>query len=148
MGLNWAEQSLEIAAPAAACFDAIVDYETFPDWQSAVIATNVLDRYDDGLGRRVRLSVDAKFRTVTYVLHYHYERPGRVWWDFVEGSGVKDIAGEYLFEPRQESTQATYKLGVDAGIPIPGVIARALNREVMRRSIEDLQAEVERRQGR
>jgi hypothetical protein len=145
MGLNWAEQSIEIAAPPDACFDAILDYETFPDWQAAVLRTEVIDRYPDGLGRRVRLEVDAKLRTVRYVLHYHYERPRRVWWEFVEGSGVNDIAGDYLFEPTGGSTLATYTLGIDAGVPVPGFIARKLNREVMRRSVRDLKAEVERR---
>ena len=29
----------------------------------------------------------------------HYEPPGRVWWDFVEGDGVEPIEGGYLFEP-------------------------------------------------
>jgi hypothetical protein len=146
MGLNWAEQSLLIEARPEACFDAIVDYETFPEWQQAVVATEVLDRHRDGLGRRVRLTVDAKLRTVTYVLHYRYERPARVWWEFVEGEGVRDIAGDYVFEPDGEGTRATYTLGVDVGIPIPGPIGRRLNEGVMRRSVHDLKTEVERRQ--
>ena len=36
MGLNWAEHTEEIAAPVETCFDAIVDYESFPRWQNAV----------------------------------------------------------------------------------------------------------------
>jgi carbon monoxide dehydrogenase subunit G len=145
MGLNWAEQSVEIAAPPEACFDAIVDYETFPDWQNAVASTEVIERYDDGLGKIVELQVDAKIRVVTYRLHYHYERPAKVWWDFVEGEGLKDVTGDYLFEPRDGATLATYKLGVDVGIPVPGMIYRRLNEGVMRRSVQDLKAEVERR---
>ena len=143
MGITWAEQQLEIDATAEVCFAAIVDFETYPDWQQAVLDTEVLDRYQDGLGRRVRLKVDAKLRTVTYVLHYHYDRPWKLWWDFVEGEGVKHIEGEYLFEALNGGTRATYKLGVDVGIPVPGPIARKLNQEVMRRSIDDLKARAE-----
>ena len=143
MGINWAEQELEIEATPQACFAAIVDFETYPEWQSAVLDTEVLDRYPDGLGKRVRLKVDAKLRTVTYVLHYHYNRPRKLWWDFVEGDGVKHIEGEYLFEELDGRTRATYKLGVDVGIPVPGPIARKLNEEVMRRSIEDLKVRAE-----
>jgi Polyketide cyclase / dehydrase and lipid transport len=147
MGINRAEQSIEIPAPPQACFDAIVDFETYPDWQNAVISTEVIDRYESGLGKNVRLTVDARFRKVAYVLLYHYDPPGRLWWDFVEGDGVAYIDGEYLFEPREGATLATYRLGVDAGVPMPGVIARKLNEVVMRRSVEDLRAEVERRSG-
>ena len=143
MGINWAEQELEIDATPEACFAAIVDFETYPEWQAAVVDAEVIDRYEDGLGKRVRLKVDAKLRTVTYVLHYHYNRPKKLWWDFVEGDGVKHIEGEYLFEGGAEGTRATYKLGVDVGIPVPGPIARRLNEEVMRRSIEDLKVRAE-----
>ncbi len=143
MGVSRAEQSIEIEAPPDACFDAIVDYETFPEWQDAVLATEVLERYDDGVGKVVRLRVDAKVREVTYTLHYHYERPRKVWWDFVEGDGVQHIEGEYVFEPRNGATLATYRLGIDAGVPIPGFIARKLNEGVMRRSVADLKRRVE-----
>ena len=143
--MNWAEQAIEVAAPPQACFEAITDYETFTAWQDAVIATDVLERYDDGLGKLVEVHVDAKFRQVRYRLHYHYEPPRRVWWDFVEGDGVKAIEGEYLFEPDGEATRATYRLGIDPGVPVPGLIARTLNRSVMRRSVEDLKREAERR---
>jgi Polyketide cyclase / dehydrase and lipid transport len=149
MGINRAEQSLEIDATPEACFDAIVDFETYPDWQDAVISAEVLDRFEDGLGRRVQLRVDAKFREVVYTLHYHYDRPGRLWWDFVDGDGVEHIDGEYLFEPLDggDRTRATYRLGVDPGVPVPGFIFRKLNDGVMRRSIKDTKAEVERRAG-
>jgi hypothetical protein len=147
MGLNWGEQAIEIDAPPEACFDAIVDYETFPEWQDAVIETDVLERYEDGLGKVVELRVDAKFREVRYRLHYHYDRPARIWWDFLEADGVRAIEGEYLFEPDGEITIATYRLGIDPGVPVPGLIARALNRGVMRRSVEDLKREAERRVG-
>src|SRR5919108_5498186 len=133
MGINRAEQSLEIEASPDACFDAIVDFETYPEWQDAVIGAEVLERYDDGLGKLVRLRVDAKFREVVYTLHYHYDRPGKLWWDFVDGDGVAYIDGEYLFEPLDggERTRATYRLGVDPGVPVPGFIARRLNEGVM-----------------
>lgn len=145
MGVTWAEQSLRISAPPEACFEAITDYESFAGWQDAVIAVEVLDRYPNGLGKTVRLRVDAKLRQVGYTLRYHYERPQRIWWDFVEGDGVEQIEGEYLFEPDEEGTSATYRLGIDPGVPLPGLVARTLNRLVMKRSVEDLRREAERR---
>jgi ribosome-associated toxin RatA of RatAB toxin-antitoxin module len=147
MGIKRAEQSIEIAAPPEACFDAIVDYESFPNWQDAVLATEVLERHEDGLGKLVELRVDAKVRRVRYRLRYHYERPVRVWWDFVEADGLEDIDGEYLFEPRDGGTLATYRLGIDVGVPVPAFVARRLNEGVMRRSVADLKAEAERRTG-
>jgi uncharacterized membrane protein len=148
MGLHWAEHSVEIAGTPDECFDAIVDYETFPKWQNAVEATEVLERDRRKLGKLVRLQVDGKVRKVRYVLRYHYDRPKRLWWDFVEGEGVKNIEGEYLFQDLGNGfTRATYKLGVDPGMGIPGAVAKRVNQQVMKRSVHDLKGEVERRNG-
>jgi carbon monoxide dehydrogenase subunit G len=145
MGIHRAEQTIEIAASPEDCFGVITDYETFPDWQEAVIRVEVLERYGDGLGKIVEVTADAKFREVTYRLHYHYERPARISWDFVSGHGVEHIEGEYLLEPDDGGTLATYRLGIDPGVPVPALLARRLNRSVMKRSVEDLRDEVARR---
>ena len=146
MGLNWAEHTVEIAAPIQTCFDAITDYETFPSWQSAVVDTEVLDWDDQGRGKRVRLVVDAKVRKVNYTLDYRYDEPERIEWDFVEGNGINDADGHYLFEDLGgDRTRATYKFGLEVGIPLPGPVARRAHRSTLKASVEDLKREAERR---
>jgi hypothetical protein len=146
MGLNWAEHTVEIAAPIKTCFDAITDYETFPSWQSAVVDTEVLDWDEQGRGKRVRLFIDAKVRKVDYTLDYRYDEPERIEWDFVEGNGINDADGHYLFEDLGgDRTRATYKLGLEVGIPLPGPVARRAHRSTLKASVEDLKREAERR---
>jgi uncharacterized membrane protein len=146
VGLNWAEHTIEIEAPAKTCFDAITDYETFPSWQSAVVDTEVLDWDDRGRGKRVRLFIDAKVRKVDYTLDYRYDEPGRIEWDFVEGNGINAADGHYLFEELAPNrTRATYKLGLEVGIPLPGPVARRAHKSTLKASVEDLRREAERR---
>jgi uncharacterized membrane protein len=146
MGLNWAEHTVEIAAPIKICFDAITDYETFPSWQSAVVDTEVLDWDEQGRGKRVRLFVDAKVRKVDYTLDYRYDEPERIEWDFVEGNGINDADGHYLFEDLGgDRTRATYKFGLEVGIPLPGPVARRAHKSTLKASVEDLKREAERR---
>jgi uncharacterized membrane protein len=146
MGLNWAEHTVEIEAPIKTCFDAITDYETFPSWQSAVVDTEVLDWDEQGRGKRVRLFVDAKVRKVDYTLDYRYDEPTRIEWDFVDGNGIKDADGHYLFEElAPDRTRATYKFGLEVGIPLPGPVARRAHRSTLKASVEDLKREAERR---
>jgi polyketide cyclase/dehydrase/lipid transport protein len=148
MGLNWAEHTVEIAAPIETCFGAITDYETFPSWQSAVVDTEVLDWDKQGRGKRVHLVVDAKVRKVDYTLDYRYDEPDRIEWDFVEGNGINDADGHYLFEDVGNGrTRATYKFGLEVGIPLPGPIARRAHRQTLKASVEDLKREAERRAG-
>jgi uncharacterized membrane protein len=145
MGINWAEHSLEIAAPMETCFDAIVDYESFPRWQSAVSSIEVLSE-KEGLGERVRLHISAKGQRIDYTLDYSYERPTTITWDFVEGHGVDDVDGVYTFEELGEGrTRATYRLGIDPSLPIPGIVARRIHSQALKRSVEELRDEAERR---
>jgi uncharacterized protein YndB with AHSA1/START domain len=146
MGLNWAEHTVEIDAPIETCFEAIVDYESFPEWQRAVVDTDVLDRHKDGLGKRVNLVVDAKVRKVDYTLDYRYQRPALIEWDFVEGNGINDADGSYTFEDLGDGrTRATYKFGLEVGIPLPGPVARRAHKQTLKGSVEDLKTEAERR---
>ena len=145
MAVHRAEQAIEISAGAEACFEAIVDYESFPAWQGAVKSVEVLTRDAEGRGEVVSFQVDAKLREVSYSLRYHYERPARVWWEFVEGEGVDHVEGEYRFEPKGGGTLATYELGIDPGVPVPGFVVNRINRQVMWRSVRELRDEVERR---
>ena len=146
MGLNWAEHTVEIEAPIETCFAAIVDYETFPSWQGAVVDTEVLDWDEDGRGKRVRLFIDAKVRKVDYTLDYSYDPPERIEWDFVEGNGINDADGHYTFEDLGGGrTRATCKLGLEVGIPLPGPVARRAHRSTLKGSVDDLKREAERR---
>ena len=146
MGLNWAEHTTEIDAPIETCFAAIIDYETFPKWQGAVVDTEVLDWDSKGRGKRVRLFIDAKVRKVDYTLDYSYEEPHRIEWDFIEGNGINGADGHYLFEDLGgDRTRATYKLGLEVGIPLPGPVARRAHKTTLKSSVEDLKKEAERR---
>jgi uncharacterized membrane protein len=146
MGLNWAEHTVEIDAPIETCFAAIIDYETFPSWQGAVVDTEVLDWDAKGRGKRVRLFIDAKVRKVDYTLDYSYNEPERIEWDFVEGNGINGADGHYLFEDLgSDRTRATYKLGLEVGIPLPGPVARRAHKTTLKSSVDDLKKEAERR---
>src|SRR5262249_33151460 len=92
------------------------------------------------------LFVDAKIRKVDYTLDYRYDQPQRIEWDFVEGNGINDADGHYRFEDLGEGrTRATYKLGLEVGIPLPGPVARRAHKSTLKASVEDLKREAERR---
>lgn len=143
MGARRAEQSTEIDGSAQDCFDAIADFESYPDWQSAVRRCVVLERDADGRAAQVQTTIDAKVREVTYVLRYHYDAPERIWWDYVEGD-VKSVEGEFVFEPLDGGrTLATYRLEIDPGAFFPGPLRRALEGQVMKGAVRELKARVE-----
>jgi uncharacterized membrane protein len=139
-----AERSAEIDAGAEACFAALLEYESFPDWQRAVKSVTVLSRDDEGRGRDVEFRIDAKVKEVRYVLRYSYEPPHRIAWEYVEGD-VKDVSGEFLLDDAGAGrTRATYRIGLDAGVWMPGPIKKVLTDQVMKGAVDDLARRVTR----
>jgi uncharacterized membrane protein len=135
--------SLLIEAEPAVCFDEIIDYETFPEWQSAVKEVDVLSVDSAGLGRDVRFVIDARVRSVSYTLRYSYEQPHLVTWEYVDGD-VRSVEGDFVFEDRGDGTTlATYSLDIDPGVWLPGRVKKMLTEQVMKRSVEDLKRRVE-----
>ena len=87
--------SLLIEAEPAVCFDEITDYETFPEWQSAVKEVDVLSVDSGGRGRDVRFVIGARVRSVSYTLRYLYEQPHLVTWEYLDGD-VRSVEGDFV----------------------------------------------------
>jgi uncharacterized membrane protein len=138
-----AERQLVIKASPQSCFEALVDYESFPEWQRAVRSCHVLSHDKRGRAERVSFEIDAKLKTIHYTLDYRYEEPHLVAWRYVEGD-VRDVDGELVLEDTgEETTLATYALRLDPGGWLPGRIAEMLSSQVMHGVLEDLKKRVE-----
>jgi uncharacterized membrane protein len=143
VGAKRAERQIVIDAPPQACFEALLDYESFPEWQRAVNGVEVLSRDSQGRGREVEFEIDAKIRSIHYTLEYSYEEPHLVSWRYVDGE-VRDVDGEFVLEDQGDGTTlATYALRLDAGVWLPGRVQSMLNEQVMQGAMEDLKQRVE-----
>ncbi|MCW3046032.1 MAG: cyclase/dehydrase [Solirubrobacterales bacterium] len=145
MGVERGERSVRIAAPALACFEALLDFESYPEWQDSVKETRVLERDPDGRGSLVETVVDARVRTIRYVLRYAYEPFTLISWDYVEGD-ARSVEGDYRFAEHDGATDVTYRLAVDVGRLgrfVPGEVKRRAAEHLMSTAVEDLKARVE-----
>ena len=141
--MKHAEQQIVVEGTPQQCFDALLDYESFPEWQRAVKSVEVVQRDRAGRGRDIAFEIDAKVRTIHYELRYSYEPPHRIAWEYL-GGDVKDVDGEMVLEDRGDGTTlATYSLALDPGVWLPGPLQKVLNDQVMKGSVEDLKRRVE-----
>ena len=138
-------ETAEIAASPQACFDALTDFESLPQWQGAVRDVEVLERDEAGRGTVVRYEVDARFKTVSYTLRQVYDEPRRLASEYL-GGDFRAFCGEWRFEPREggAATHVELDLRLDPGYLVPGFLRRAITDAVMRRALRDLKAYVER----
>jgi uncharacterized protein YndB with AHSA1/START domain len=137
-----AERRIEVDASPRACFAALTEYESMPEWQRAVTHCVVVSRDEEGRGRDVDWRIDAKLRSISYRLRYDYDEPHRIVCSYIEGD-MDDLHAEYSLEPDGDATVVTLALRVKPGVPVPGPLARILNGRLMRGALEDLKKRVE-----
>lgn len=139
-----ASHAEQIRSSPSTCFAAITDFESYPEWQTAVDSVEVRSRDAAGRGREVAFVIDLKLRQVRYALIYEYEEPGEIRWRYA-GGDVRDVTGSYTFQPTPTSglLEARYTLRVEFGFPVPALLLNRLQQEVMRRSVRELKARVE-----
>lgn len=132
MGVQRAERTVEIDAPPAACFEVLLDFAAYPEWQPAVTSAAVHERDAEGRGSLVEFEADAIVRTIRYTARYHYTAPERMWWELVEGT-VKSGDGEFRLESAggSDRTRATYRLESDLGFYVPGPLLRKGTEKLM-----------------
>jgi uncharacterized membrane protein len=132
-----------VNAPADKIIDALTDFDTFPDWQAAVLECEVLERDDEGRGSLVRMKIDAKIRKVDYVVRYTYDLPNSLGWD-QESGDLKENTGKYTFTPGDDgTTEVTVDIVAEVGFFVPGPMKKLIRDQSLKNSIRELKKRVE-----
>lgn len=144
MSLDAAQEvTVEIEAPQADCFAAILDFDRYPEWSSAVTRSRVLERDADGTGRVVEFHIDAKVKTLRYVLEYRHKKPGQLTWHSIDGD-VESIEGSYRFRKLGPNrTQASCRQEIALGFWLPGPLRRLAERTALTQSVNEFKDYVE-----
>jgi uncharacterized membrane protein len=121
-----ANERIRIEAPPQLCYEVATDFEEYPKWAKDVKQAKVIERDDEGRGRKVEYRAAAMGRSIRYVLDYDYaDAPGAFSWKLVEGDMLRRLDGRYGFQPDRDGTRVTYELVVDLSVPMPGLAARS-----------------------
>ncbi|HEY7440385.1 MAG TPA: SRPBCC family protein [Acidimicrobiia bacterium] len=137
-------ERIRIEAPPERCRAVVLNFEEYPSWARDVKEATVLERDADGRGAKVKFRAAAMGRSFTYTLAYDYSKlPDAFTWTLVEGEGLRELDGEYRFEPDGDSTRVHYALSVDVSIPLPGLLKRRAAGMIMGTALRELKKAVE-----
>ena len=124
-------------------YQALLDFESYPEWQAGVLETTVLERDEQGRGSLIEMYVDAKIRKVRFVVRYHFDEPNGLGWEYVSGD-LKDNQGRYTFVPQEDgSTEATCDITFEIGFFVPGPMKNLIKDQSLKNSMRDLKKRVE-----
>jgi uncharacterized membrane protein len=135
--------SIDIAASAEEIFAVATDLEKYPEWNANIKKVEVRESDDEGRPITVWMQVDAKVKTVSYTLSYDYsDAPESFSWDLLEGD-VKELSGSYAFDEFDDVTEVRYETRVDPGFPMPGMLRRQAQKQIVKGALQDLKKRVE-----
>jgi ribosome-associated toxin RatA of RatAB toxin-antitoxin module len=139
-----AEGTTEVDASPAEVMAVIADFDAYPDWVGNLEDVQVLARDRRGRGTRVAFRLRTPVLTAAYTLAYRYApRDEGVSWRYVEGT-LQDLTGSYALEPTGDgATRVTYRLDVELGMPLPGLVKRQAAKQIVRSALSDLKRRVE-----
>ncbi len=144
MSVKELTRTIEIQGTPDKCYKKICNFESYPEWQSAVQSTKVVKKDKDGRPKTVEFKISVIGKEIRYVLSYKYDDKNHsLSWTYVEGD-VRDVKGSYSFEKiDKDTTLATFSAAVDPGFWVPGPIINTLNNVAMKKSMEELKDAVE-----
>ena len=135
--------SIDIEASAEEIFAVATDLAKYPEWNANIKKVEVKESDGEGRPTKVWMQVDAKIKTVSYTLEYDYtEAPESFSWDLVEGD-VKELSGSYVFDEFDDVTEVRYETRVDPGFPMPGMLRRQAQKQIVKGALQDLKKRVE-----
>jgi ribosome-associated toxin RatA of RatAB toxin-antitoxin module len=138
-----AEGSIEVAATPQEVMGVIADFESYPEWVGNLEEVEVLERDRRGRGSLVAFKLRTPVMSAAYTLAYDYAPRDRgMSWTYQEGT-LEDLSGSYELEPLDGVTRVTYRLEVELGMPLPGLLKRQAARQIVRSALSDLKRRVE-----
>jgi ribosome-associated toxin RatA of RatAB toxin-antitoxin module len=132
-----------IGAPIQSCFDAIIDFERYPEWFSGITAAEILEADESANKWTVRYELNMVIKTITYTLAYEADPPTLIRWRLVAGD-LNAVEGTYALESLEaDVTEASCTQSIDIGFWIPGPIKRTFEKSALIDSVRELKTAVE-----
>ncbi|MDQ1490324.1 MAG: hypothetical protein QOJ23_2838 [Actinomycetota bacterium] len=139
-----ARESIHVEATPERCYAVAIDFDRYPQWATDVKEIEVLDRDDEGRGRRVRYQISALGKSIGYTLEYDYaDAPGGFSWKLEQADFLKRLDGAYRFDPDGDGTRVGYVLTVDVTLPLPGFMKRAAAGMIVDNAMKQLKEYIE-----
>ena len=136
--------SIVIDAPAAEVMAVIADFPAYPDWAQGMKRAEVKESFPDGRAKDVYFEIEATPIKDSYTLTYEWKGDEVVTWSLVSGKMMKKLDGSYVLdESGPEKTEVTYRLAVELGIPMIGMLRRKAEKVIIDTALKGLKNRVE-----
>ncbi|MEZ0363760.1 SRPBCC family protein [Mycobacterium sp. pUA109] len=130
-----------IEASPEEILDVIADVEATPTWSPQYQRAEVLDTYDNGRPRRVKMTIKAAGLTDEQVVEYSWASDS-VSWTLESAGQLKAQDAKYTLTPQGDKTKVRFDMDVDPSVPIPGFLLKRTMKGGMETATDGLRKQV------
>lgn len=121
--------------------DVIADVKSAPTWSPQYQSAEVLESYDDGRPKRVKMKVKAAGLTDEQEVEYTWTATSASW-TLIKAGQLKSQDATYTLTPQGDKTKVRFDLNVDPSVPIPGFLLKRTLKGAMETATEGLRKQV------
>ena len=130
-----------IEATPEEILDVIADVGSAPTWSPQYQAAEVLDTYDDGRPKRVKMKIKAAGLTDEQEVEYSWTDT-TAGWTLITAGQLKSQEALYTLTRQGDKTKVRFDLKVDPSVPIPGFLLKRTIKGAMETATDGLRKQV------
>ncbi|OBG85294.1 cyclase [Mycobacterium sp. NS-7484] len=130
-----------IEATPQEILDVVADVEATPSWSPQYQRAEILETYDDGRPKRVKMTVKAAGLTDEQVIEYTWSE-NKVSWTLVSAGQLKAQDASYTLTPDGAKTKVRFDISIDLSVPLPGFILKRTMKGGVETATEGLRKQV------
>jgi len=137
--------TITIDAPIADVQSALFALDQYPTWSSAIKASEVVEKDDQGRATKVKMTIDAGMMKDRVILDYDWSQaPAQLSFSLDDADLLTGMDGSYSIKAIDEdTTQVTYELGVSLSMPIPAMMRQKAEKTTIDQALSQLKAALE-----
>ncbi|OBA73727.1 cyclase [Mycolicibacterium elephantis] len=130
-----------IEASPEEILDVIADVEATPTWSPQYQRAEVLESYDDGRPRRVKMKVKSAGITDEQVVDYTWTDTSASW-TLISAGQLKAQDAKYTLTPDGDKTKVRFDISIDLAVPLPGFVLKRAIKGAMETATDGLRKQV------
>jgi ribosome-associated toxin RatA of RatAB toxin-antitoxin module len=134
-------REVTIEATPAEILDVIADVESTPTWSPQYQSAEVLEAYDNGRPRRVKMKIKTAGISDEQVVDYTWAGD-IVSWTLVSAGQLKAQDASYTLTPDGDKTKVKFDITIDLSIPLPGFVLKRAMKGAMETATDGLRKQV------
>lgn len=119
----------------------IADVESAHTWSSQYQSAEVLEAYDNGRPKRVKMKVKAAGLTDEQEVEYTWSDT-TAGWTLIKAGQLRSQEAAYTLTPQGDKTEVRFDLKVDPSVPLPGFILKRALKGAMETATDGLRKQV------